>query len=229
MIEERLEMTGRQEVFQNAMNEGHSAAWDQNWERAAAFYSQAVEEFPDHPGALANLGLALYELQKFEDALICYQKAARLSPADPLPIDRIALICQRLGKLEQAIQSSLKAAELFFQNRDVEKALENWNRVIRLQPENMTARSRLAMTLERMGQTDAAVNEFLAVASRLLALILSVVQHTARRYRHSLVVICLERRVLHRSGCRQAPGPQPQSWRPWESSVVSSFFVPPVW
>jgi tetratricopeptide (TPR) repeat protein len=160
-------MTGRQDVFQNAMNEGHSAAWDQNWERAAIFYSQAVEEFPTHPGALVNLGLALYELQKFEDALICYQKAAQLAPADPLPVDRIALICQRLGKLEQAIQSSLRAAELFIQNRDAGKALENWNRVIRLQPENMTAHSHLAMTLERIGQTDAAVTEFLAVASIL--------------------------------------------------------------
>jgi len=99
-------MTGRQDIFQNAMNEGHSAAWDQNWERAAIFYSQAVEEFPTHTGALVNLGLALYELQKFEDALICYQKAAQLAPADPLPVDRIALICQRLGKLEQAIQFS---------------------------------------------------------------------------------------------------------------------------
>ena len=31
------------------MNLGHSAAWDQQWDRAAAYYRQALAEFPDNP------------------------------------------------------------------------------------------------------------------------------------------------------------------------------------
>ena len=60
-------MTGRNEAFQQAMNKGHSAAWDQDWERAADFYRQALEEDPDNPQAFINLGLALFELQEYEE------------------------------------------------------------------------------------------------------------------------------------------------------------------
>ena len=42
-------MTGNQEAFQKAMNFGHSAAWEQQWDHAAAFYRQALEEMHDNP------------------------------------------------------------------------------------------------------------------------------------------------------------------------------------
>ena len=42
-------MPGREDIFQKAMNDGHSAAWDQEWDKAVAAYRQALQEFPDHP------------------------------------------------------------------------------------------------------------------------------------------------------------------------------------
>ena len=39
-------MPGREDVFQNAMNEGHSAAWDQKWEQAIQAYQKALAESP---------------------------------------------------------------------------------------------------------------------------------------------------------------------------------------
>ena len=38
---------------------GHSAAWDQHWDKAAAAYRKALGEFPNHPKALSSMGLAL--------------------------------------------------------------------------------------------------------------------------------------------------------------------------
>ncbi len=38
-------MAGREEVYQGAMNKGHSAAWDQRWDQAADFYRAAYEYF----------------------------------------------------------------------------------------------------------------------------------------------------------------------------------------
>ena len=58
-------MPGREDIFQKAMNEGHSAAWDQEWDKAVAAYRQALQEFPDHPKALNSLGLALYQLGNY--------------------------------------------------------------------------------------------------------------------------------------------------------------------
>ena len=57
-------MTGRKEIFQKSMSQGHSAAWDQKWEQAAGFYQNALEEFPQDAQALLSYGLALLELQR---------------------------------------------------------------------------------------------------------------------------------------------------------------------
>lgn len=160
-------MTRRQEVFQQAMNQGHSAAWDQLWDRAAAFYRQALQEYPDHPQALNSLGLALIELQEYDEALICYQKAARAAPEDPIPLEKVAQLSERMGNLDQASQASLRAAELYLKNREVNKAIENWERVTRLSPENLLAHSRLALVYERISEKHKSVAEYLAAASLL--------------------------------------------------------------
>jgi len=160
-------MAGRQDIFQQAMNQGHSAAWDQQWDKAAAFYRQALEEFPDHPQALINLGLALIELQDFDQALEYYMKAARVIPDDPLPFEKIAQLSERIGNLSQASKAALRAAELYLKNRDVSRAVENLERVTRLNPENLLAYSRLGLIYERTGEKQKSVSAYLAVASLL--------------------------------------------------------------
>ena len=62
-------MPGREDIFQKSMNEGHSAAWDQEWSRAAAAYRKALQEMPDNPKALNSLGLALFQQGNFDEAL----------------------------------------------------------------------------------------------------------------------------------------------------------------
>src|SRR5690554_6897633 len=160
-------MNGRQELFQKAMNQGHSAAWDQQWDRAASFYRQALEEKPNHPQALINLGLALFQLQEFDESLQCYKRAAQISPEDPIPLENIAILYERMGELDLSSRASLQAAELYIKNRDITKALENWQRVLRDDPENLQAHSRLALVYERTGKNQQAVSSYLAVASLL--------------------------------------------------------------
>jgi tetratricopeptide (TPR) repeat protein len=160
-------MTGREDIFRKAMNEGHSAAWDQMWDKAAASYRAALEEFPDNPKALSSLGLALYQLQDFNEALTVYERAAKISPNDPIPYEKIAQLNKRLGNLKAAVAAAMKAADLYLNQRDVEKAIENWARVIQLNPEHLLAHSRLALAHERMGHKQRAVTEYLAVASLL--------------------------------------------------------------
>lgn len=158
-------MPGREDVFQNAMNKGHSAAWDQKWEQAVEAYQKALAEFPENPKSLTSLGLALYQVGRYEEALEIYKHAAQVSPDDPLPLGKIAQLSERLGNLKQAIQAAMQAAELYVKSREVDKALENWLRVAQLDPENLTAHSRLALVHERLSHTQQAVSEYLAVAS----------------------------------------------------------------
>lgn len=160
-------MTGREDVFQQAMNQGHSHAWDQEWEKAATVYRIALAEFPDHPKALSSLGLALLQSQQFEEALKTYQRLASVTPNDPIPFERLAQLSERLGRLKEAIEAAVKAAELHLNNRDVEKSIENWGHVITLNPEHILAHSRLALMHEKLGHKQQAVTEYLAVASLL--------------------------------------------------------------
>ncbi|GER79470.1 MAG: hypothetical protein JETCAE02_07300 [Anaerolineaceae bacterium] len=160
-------MSGREDIFQKAMNEGYSAAWDQHWEKAAISYRAALDEFPDHPKALNNLGLALHQLSRFDEALQVYKRVAQVTPEDPVAQERIAQLSERLGDLKGAVDAAMRAADLCLNQREVEKAIENWVRVTTLRPENIKAHSHLALVHERLGHIKPAVAEYLAIASLL--------------------------------------------------------------
>jgi tetratricopeptide (TPR) repeat protein len=160
-------MPERQDVYQRAMNEGHSAAWDQDWKKAAAAYRQALQEFPDEPKALNSLGLALFQLGDFDDALQTYKRVAAVSKDDAVALEKVGQISERVGDLPTAVDAAMRAAEMFLSQRDIDKAVENWGRVIMLRPEHALAHSRLAIVNERLGRNQQAVTEYLAVASIL--------------------------------------------------------------
>lgn len=158
-------MPGREDIFQKAMNEGHSAAWDQEWTKAAAAYRQALQEMPDHPKALNSLGLALYQQGNYEEALQIYKRVAHITPNDPVPMEKLAQLFERTGHLKEAIDSAFRAADLFLNQRDIDKAIENWVHVTTLDPEHILAHSRLALAHEKLGHKVQAVTEYIAVAS----------------------------------------------------------------
>jgi tetratricopeptide (TPR) repeat protein len=160
-------MPGREDVFQKAMNQGHSAAWDQMWDKAAACYETALREFPENPKALNSLALAQFQMQHFDQALATYKRAARLTPEDPLPVEKIAQLSERTGDIPTAVAAAYQAAELYLKTREVEKAIENWTRVTQLDPAHLAAHSRLAMVYEKLNQPGPAVIEYIALASLL--------------------------------------------------------------
>lgn len=160
-------MAGNERIFQQAMNDGHNAAWDQDWQQAANYFRQALEEFPQHHTALSNLGLALYELRDYKGALRVYQRAAISDPTDPVPVEKIAHLLENLDRLSESARASAQAAEMYLKVRDPEKSIENWQRVLELQPENLNAHARLAMIYERMGRKAESVSYYLMIASLL--------------------------------------------------------------
>lgn len=160
-------MTGNQDRFQQAMNQGHSAAWDQDWNKAASYYRQALAEIPDHPKALTSLALALYELQQYEEALQHYQRASQVSPNDPIPLEKVAELQERMGNLSQATKVYMEVAEMYARNRDTDKAIENWSSVVSLNPEHIPGHSRLALVYEKLGRKQQAIMEYIAIASLL--------------------------------------------------------------
>jgi tetratricopeptide (TPR) repeat protein len=160
-------MTGRKDLFEESMRLGNSAAWNLEWDKAIEHYRKALDEFPESSEALSSLGLGLLETGKTNDALAAYHRAARADPQNPIALEKCAEIFEQLGQANEALEQRDAVATLHMKRQDIEKALVNWTHVARLAPDNLDARSRLAMTYERMGRTKEAVIEYLAVASIL--------------------------------------------------------------
>lgn len=160
-------MNENEMAFKRAMNEANNAAWEEDWKKAADLYSQALEFIPDHPKALVNLGLALFELQDYSEALLSYQRAAKQVPQDPLPWGKIAEINIILDKPEDAVAALIRSGEIYLRSRSIQKAIQSWEQAAGLAPDNIQLRSRLALIYERTKDNEKAVDEYLAVASIL--------------------------------------------------------------
>lgn len=158
-------MTGRQDLFDESMSLGHSAAWDLEWQKAIGYYRKALVEFPENTNALTSLALAQLETGNFTDSLDTYQRACSVAPDDPIPVEKSAEIHERTGNQAQAISMREIAADLHIRRRNTEKAIENWSIIARLTPDNLAVRSRLALMYERLGRKREASYEYLAIAS----------------------------------------------------------------
>ncbi len=157
-------MAGRRDIFEKAVNEGNSAAWDQQWEQAIAAYRTALAEFPDDTGVLSNLGLALLAMNRLEEALIVYQHTARHNPSEPVAVEKSAEILEQLGRASEAALAYLAVAEIHASRRDAVRAIENWSRAAEMAPDNMQAHLRLATAYDRTNRAAEAIAEYLIVA-----------------------------------------------------------------
>ena len=158
-------MTNDTANFQSLMEKGHSAIWDQNWSEAVEAYSQALSDNPDDVLGLASLGLAYFQLKKYEDALRIYQRLTILDPNDPMPFERIAHIYERVGMLHDAITCYMQSAELQLKSHDIDRAINCYYDAIRLDPSSQAAHTRLAKIFDKLGKKDEAVTEFIALAA----------------------------------------------------------------
>ncbi len=157
-------MPGNRQIYEQAMNMGHSAAWDREWDKAIAAYGRAVKEIPDDPAAHNSLGLALLQARRLEDALKVYTRAHQLAPDDPIPLERSADVLERLGRMKEAAQQYINVAELYLAQRDLIKAIANWERATQLTAGLVHIHQRLALAYEKTGHRRRAIREYLTLA-----------------------------------------------------------------
>ncbi|MBN2471130.1 MAG: tetratricopeptide repeat protein [Anaerolineae bacterium] len=157
-------MAGDREVYNKAMNTGHSAAWDQQWDRAIAAYGRAVQEFPEDPDAHRSLGMALLQAHRLEEALKVYTRAHQLAPDDPIPLEKSADVLERMGRLREAAQQYIKVADIYISQRDLDKAIGTWERATHLTTGLIQIHAKLATAYERVGSTKKAIREYLTLA-----------------------------------------------------------------
>lgn len=150
--------------FQQYMEEGHSAAWEHDWSAAIEAYSKAVQADAEDADAYINLGLALLNDAQLDRSLKVYRRASQLAPEDPLPMERAADVLERMGQLQEAAQQHVQVAEIYLTQRDLNKAISNWERATLLTPGLISVHARLAQAYERIDRKDDSVREYLMLA-----------------------------------------------------------------
>lgn len=157
-------MAGNRQAYEAYMEAGHNAAWDQDWPVAIKAYTQAVREFTEDPEAHIHLGLALLRANRLEEALKIYNRAHGLAPDDPVPLEKSADILERMGRLKEAAQAYVRVSDVYLSQRDLDKAIGNWERATQLTPGLITIHAKLAQAYERVGDKRKAVRQYLTLA-----------------------------------------------------------------
>jgi tetratricopeptide (TPR) repeat protein len=157
-------MPGNRANYEQAMNLGHSAAWEQDWVVAITNYGRAIQEFPDDAEAHLALGFGLLEAGRLDDALKVYTRAHQIMPQDPIPLEKSADILERIGRLKDAASQYVNVADLYLAQRDLNKTIENWERATHLTPGLVAIHVKLAQAYERIGDKPKAVRQYLILA-----------------------------------------------------------------
>jgi tetratricopeptide (TPR) repeat protein len=130
-------------VYDKAIREGLNFAWEGQWKKAMAAYRKAVAAAPDDAIAYNHLGLAYFELERFEEALGAYSHASRLAPEDPAPLTRIAEVHERLGQRHSAADAWFSLAGIHVRQQAWREAVDALQRVIQLHPDHLLAHQAL--------------------------------------------------------------------------------------
>jgi tetratricopeptide (TPR) repeat protein/glycosyltransferase involved in cell wall biosynthesis len=107
---------------------------------AERFYRQVLEQMPNHPVALTNLGMILKNQGNCQEALACYQQALPYAPP------------------EVGLHYNLGNALWELGNR--EAAIAQFERVIVLQPNHVEGYNNLGMVLHELGELETAIPYF---------------------------------------------------------------------
>ncbi len=154
-------------AFRQAMEEGHEALWAMDWERAAEAYGRAVDINPQDYMALISWGLALFTLGRYEEAARAYRQATKVAPKEPVPWERLANIYEALEDYKAAAEAAMRAAELYAKSGQLDKAVYNWERVVRWLPGHLQAHHLLARAYEHLRRPHEAIAEYLYTAALL--------------------------------------------------------------
>lgn len=157
-------MAQDQVLYQKAMQAGSHFNEQQQYDKAVAAFRVAVREFPKDAAAYAGLGEACLGAKQLDRALDCFKYAARYSGGDLIYLRKVADIQERQGRLSDAGRTYLAIGEMMMKSNQIDEAIGNWQRAIRLESNLLGAHKRLAMTYQRQGEIREAVREYLAIA-----------------------------------------------------------------
>lgn len=156
-------MSANKTAFQDALKKASNAAWDQRWETAIKEYRRALSEYPEDSSAHSGLALALQESNKLDEALLEYKFLAKMQADDPVPLARVATLFEKMGRKSDAVSAYVQLAEMYQQQKQMNKAVEAWRKASALEPERAEPHEKLAAAFTEAGHNAPAAREWIAL------------------------------------------------------------------
>ncbi len=127
---------------------------------AAGYFKKSRELNPDDPDSLTNLALTDLLQGRYDEASAEYRAAIRMKPDSATLHENLAYALQNLGKNEEAIrhlkialhfsskiEARVNLAGLLFVTRDFQNSINEYRKVLALEPENLASLNNLAYVL----------------------------------------------------------------------------------
>jgi tetratricopeptide (TPR) repeat protein len=152
----------------------------QNYDVAAHYGSQYVKDFPDAYEGWFNLGVALKQKGKVQDATNAYQQAVKVRPNGTEALGNLAIILHENDDLERAGQAYEQVLELqpahvgtlwnlallYHRTGNLEVAEQSYAKLVTLQPEREEAWLRLGYLRLERGDCQGAIEALEKIAAK---------------------------------------------------------------
>ncbi len=140
---------------------------------SVAAFTEVVKLRHDYPDAYTNVGLTEIVWEKYDSARTAIRKALLLDPNNARALYYDGLLQRRAGNTQQEIADFRKVVEMFpesrdarrelgityYQQKDEHKALEQFEALQKIDPDDLTAHYNLSILYRRMGMADKAADE----------------------------------------------------------------------
>ena len=146
------------------------------WENGIVLWEDTVRKNPGSTTARYNLGVALQQAGRLEEAIEAYRAALDIDPDDPLVLNNLGIALRLQGRLNEAIEqyrAALRVApnfarahtnlgEALQQQGRVEEAMEAYRESIHIQPDFAGAHYNLGVALRSQGRVREAMKHYRA-------------------------------------------------------------------
>jgi tetratricopeptide (TPR) repeat protein len=157
-------MPGNKAIFDRAMEQSREAARRSSWDEALKGAVRAIQEFPKDTDARTAAAVALFHTGKLAQALQVLEELRQADPNNPFFLEYIARTQEGQGNIDAAVQTYLNLVALQEKRRSTARMISALREALRLRPDMVDQRKRLADLLVEANARQEGAAEYLTIA-----------------------------------------------------------------
>jgi tetratricopeptide (TPR) repeat protein len=147
---------------------------NESYHSALALWSDVVAKRPENPYAHNNLGIALLQQGRLDEAILQFQKSLALKPDYADADYNLGIVLYQKGRLDEAIlqfqktlalnpdyaKANYNLGNVLFQKGRDDEAMVYYQKALAILPNYPEARNNLGVALGKKGRSDEAIRQF---------------------------------------------------------------------